>query len=176
MNRRTRILLLTGVPGIGKTTLIRNVAAQLTHKRIAGFYTEEIRAAGQRQGFRLITFDGIQGTIAHVDFDHRYSIGKYGIDVPTIDRLADAALSLDHETDAYLVDEIGRMECLAPRFVNRMETLLHSDNTLVATVGKRGGGLIERVKHWPGSELWEITRDNRNALLQKASAWLAERL
>ena len=51
----SRILLVTGVPGIGKTTLVRRLAMQLQQYRIGGFYTEEIRTGGQRQGFRLVT-------------------------------------------------------------------------------------------------------------------------
>ena len=173
---RSRILLLTGVPGVGKTTLIRKLAAALHERQIGGFYTEEIRTAGQRQGFRLVTFGGDNGIIAHIDFDHRYSVGKYGVDVPAIDRFADQALCLDQNINVYLVDEIGKMECLAPRFVDRLQALLHSDRTLVATVGKKGGGLIEQVKHWPGSELWEITHANRTALVTRTNSWLAERM
>ena len=35
------VLLLTGVPGIGKTTVIRRVAGRLKGRRLGGFYTEE---------------------------------------------------------------------------------------------------------------------------------------
>lgn len=37
------ILLLTGPPGVGKTTVVRRVAAELGARRIRGFTTEEIR-------------------------------------------------------------------------------------------------------------------------------------
>lgn len=171
---KQHILLLTGVPGIGKTTLIRKVAAQIQQYRIGGFYTEEIRQSGQREGFRLITFNSDQGIIAHVNFDHRYRVGKYGVDVATIDRFSDVALTVEQEIDIYLIDEIGKMECLAPHFIARVEALLNSDKTLIATVGKKGGGLIEKVKHWPGSRLYEITRANRDAVLSQVMAWLHE--
>lgn len=166
------ILLLTGEPGIGKTTLIRKVAAGIQQHHIGGFYTEEIRQSGQRQGFRLVTFNGKQGIIAHVDFDHRYRVGKYGVDVVTIDRLADTTLSVSEDTDFYLVDEIGKMECLAPRFVSRVEALLSSHKMIIAMVGKKGSGLIEKVKHWPESQLWEITHENRDALAAQVIAWI----
>ena len=60
----TRILLVSVKPGIGKTTLICKVAYQLRQRRISGFYTVEIRDAGQRQGFRLVTFNNEQAIIA----------------------------------------------------------------------------------------------------------------
>jgi nucleoside-triphosphatase THEP1 len=37
------VLLLTGAPGVGKTTVIRRVAMQLEMRQLRGFYTEEMR-------------------------------------------------------------------------------------------------------------------------------------
>jgi len=48
-----RILLLTGAPGVGKTTLVRRAAEGLSGLRVAGFTTEEIRDGGRRRGFRV---------------------------------------------------------------------------------------------------------------------------
>ena len=36
-------LLLTGVPGVGKTTIVSKVAAGLSGRRNRGFVTDEIR-------------------------------------------------------------------------------------------------------------------------------------
>ncbi len=168
----THILLLTGTPGIGKTTLIRRVASQLSGYRLGGFYTEEIRDAGQRMGFRLVVFNGEAGIMAHVDFDHRYRISKYGVDVSIIDHFAKTALALVDEVDIYLIDEIGKMECFSSIFVTKVEVLLNSGKPVVATVAKKGAGLIEAVKHWPGSELWELTKDNRDTQVTEVVKWL----
>ncbi|NNF96017.1 MAG: AAA family ATPase, partial [Halobacteria archaeon] len=158
----THILLLTGTPGIGKTTLIRRVASQLSAYRLGGFYTEEIREAGQRKGFRLVTFNGEEGVMAHVNFDHRYRISKYGVDVAVIDHFAETALALVDAVDVYFIDEIGKMECFSTIFVTKVKVLLNSDKPVVATVAKKGTGLIEAAKHSPGSELWEMTTANRD--------------
>jgi nucleoside-triphosphatase len=53
--------------------------------------------------------------------------------------------------------------------------LLDSDKPLVATVAKRGGGLIDEVKRRPESDLWEVTRANRQTLASDILAWLQER-
>ena len=44
----THALLLTGHPGVGKTTVIRRVAAGLGGSRVRGFTTKEIRVGGRR--------------------------------------------------------------------------------------------------------------------------------
>ena len=48
-----RVYLLTGRPGTGKTSIIKQAVAGMKGKA-GGFYTEEIRSQGVRQGFRLI--------------------------------------------------------------------------------------------------------------------------
>jgi hypothetical protein len=45
----------------------------------------------------------------------------------------------------------------------------------VVTVGARGGGFIAEVERQPGHELWDVTRDNRDAPPARVPAWLAGR-
>jgi nucleoside-triphosphatase len=165
------VLLLTGRPGVGKTTVICRVAASLPGWRLAGFYTEEIRVAGQRQGFRAVTFDGSERIMAHVDF-RGPQVGKYGVDVSVIDQLADAELNLNPEVNLYLVDEIGKMECLSQRFIAALRELLNSRALVLATIAQRGGGFIEKAKQTKDAELWEVTRANRDELPERVLAWL----
>ena len=60
MGETIRNLLITGKPGVGKTTVIKKLAGELADLRPRGFYTEEIRKAGKRKGleggfYRLLT-------------------------------------------------------------------------------------------------------------------------
>lgn len=170
--RAGRVLLLTGPPGSGKTTVIRNVAAALGGQRFGGFYTEEIRVKGDRRGFRLVTFDGRQGTIADVGIHGGPRVSKYGVDVAVIDDLAVSALAPARGIDVYLVDEIGKMECLSAGFVAAMRSLLDSPPRVVATVARRGGGFIAEVKRRPDVVLWSLTRANRDAMPGRVHGWL----
>ena len=173
-NAERRVLLLTGAPGVGKTTVIRRVAERLGSKGLRGFYTEEIREDGERCGFRLVGFDQTAHIIAHVGFPKTHAVGKYGVDVRALD---DAARLLRPEPEArvHLVDEIGKMECLSDRFVTAMRALLSGEEPIVATVGARGGGFMAEVKRLPGCELWEVTPANRNDLPARIIAWLARK-
>ena len=132
------ILLLTGSPGIGKTTVIQKLIDKLPIKSIAGFYTEEIRENNIRKGFELVTFAGERVVIAHTDISSSQRVGKYGVDVPAIDSATKSELSFDSNVDLYLIDEVGKMECFSRQFIVAMEALLDSKNIVVATVALKG--------------------------------------
>ena len=168
------VLLIAGKPGVGKTTVVRRVVDRLDPTGLRGFYTEEIREAGERRGFRLVGFDGTRRIIADVAFPKRWHVGKYGVDVGA---LGDAAALLlpDPGARIYLIDEIGKMECLSAPLVAAMRDLLAGTIPVVATVGARGGGFIAEVKKRPDSDLWELTRANRDAFPARITAWLAGR-
>jgi nucleoside-triphosphatase len=171
--RRRHVLLITGAPGVGKTTVIRRVAEGLAAHRLGGFYTEEIREDGERRGFRLMSFSGATRVIAHVDFPKHYRVGKYGVDVAALDEMAEL-IAVNDGAALYLVDEIGKMECLSERFVAAVRALLSGNAPVVATVGAHGGGFIAEVKKRSDCELWEVTRRNRDALPARILAWLGK--
>jgi nucleoside-triphosphatase len=170
---KANVLLITGMPGIGKTTVIRRVADELGVDGVRGFYTQEIREEGERLGFRLVGFEGTAHVIAHVDFPKRQRVGKYGVDVHALDS-AMPLLQPDPAARVYLVDEIGKMECLSERFVAAMRALMAGSTPIVATIGARGGGFIADVKR--ERELWELTHANRDDMPARILAWLVERL
>ena len=164
-------LLLTGRPGVGKTTALRAASQRLGGFRLAGFYTEEIRAGRERRGFRLVTFSGETAIIAHVDLPAP-RVSKYGVDVPSIDRFAAGLDSPRERSAVHLVDEIGKMECLSEAFVGAMRHLIARGSPLVATVAQRGGGFIEEVKRGRDVEIWTVTELTRDALPDRIVAWI----
>src|SRR5439155_1704294 len=91
--REARALLLTGARGSGKTTIVRRVASELSGARLRGFTTAEIRKDGKRVGFRIETFDGESAVLAHVSLRSEHRVGRYGVDVASLDRIVASALS-----------------------------------------------------------------------------------
>ncbi|HXH07443.1 MAG TPA: nucleoside-triphosphatase [Vicinamibacterales bacterium] len=173
---RPSVLLLTGRPGAGKTTVLRR-AAERVGARVGGFYTEEIRAGGERRGFRGVPFDGGEASlIADVALRGGPRVGRYRVDVAAIDRLAETTLRPRAGVHVFFIDEIGKMECLSARFVAATTALLDTGRLVVATIGLRGSGFISDVKRRPDVELWEVTRTTRDALPERVVAWVRERL
>lgn len=174
MKQRRTAILLTGHPGVGKTTVIARVVEGLAGRALSGFTTREIRAGGERRGFRLETFDGKSAILAHVSLRSLDRVGRYGVDLAALDAIVEEALD-PAAADVYIVDEIGRMECLSEKFVSAAEALLDSGKPVVATVALRGAGFIERVKRRPDVELWQVSRGNRDSLAERILARLEAR-
>ena len=59
------------IAGIGKTTLVRTVCEKLQENEmdVQGFYTEELRSRGHREGFDVVTLDGQRGSLARVRYN-----------------------------------------------------------------------------------------------------------
>ncbi len=169
-------LLLTGMPGVGKTTIMSAVSGNLKDRLVRGFLTEEIRDQGRRVGFALVPFAGERKIMAHRDFVSRQRVGRYGVDVEMIDYVVDVALSPRAPADLYMVDEIGKMECFSSRFIEAIRHLLDDSRPLVATVALRGAGLIADVKRRKDVELWEVSAKNRQQLPGRVADWLNARL
>lgn len=169
--------LITGLPGVGKTTLIHELAKRLAEFDPAGFYTEEIRnERGIREGFRLVTLGGRQLVLSHIHQGGSYRVGRYGVDVAGFEQLL-AELDFRHaQSQLIIIDEIGKMECLSRRFTNEVSALLDSPKTLIATIALKGEGLIRRVKDRPDCRLFMITRENRDRLLSEISDQLQDNL
>jgi len=173
--RGVHALLLTGRPGCGKTTVLLQLVEALRGRRVAGFVTQEMRSGGVRQGFQLTSFDGRQTVMAHVDFPKAHRVGKYGVDVEAIDAAAEALIAPGSEPEVYVIDEIGKMECLSPRFVAAIQRILDGPAPVVATIARRGPPFLAEIKQRPDVVLWEVTADNRDELPGAVLDWLNAR-
>ncbi len=155
---------LTGYAGVGKTTLIRDIARQLVDYDPIGFYTSEIREKGVRKGFELNSLDGVRTVFAHVDKSVGTRVGRYGVDIGTFETFLDRLRLEQVERKLVIIDEIGRMECFSPKFVSLVARLLDSDRVVLTTVAMRGSGLIRKIKRRDDTVLFELTIVNRGRL------------
>lgn len=171
-----RHLLITGLPGTGKTTLLMELVRRFAFLSPAGFYTEEVRERGERRGFRFKSLDGGEGILADVAFGGLHRVGRYGVDVEGFEAFLRSLDLFSDPSPLVFIDEIGKMECFSSSFVRLVEALLDSGKTVVATVAHQGEGLIRKVKGRPDSLLVEVTPLNRQALPHELVRWLEQRL
>jgi nucleoside-triphosphatase len=157
-------LLVTGRPGVGKTTLVKNVIAK-TALTARGFYTEEIREGAARKGFRIKTLGGREGILAHVDFRGERRVGKYGVDVAEFEKTAIPELEEALKEGALIVvDEIGKMELFSYSFMVMVEKALDSDIPFLGVITERGNGFVRKIKSRPDTRLFTLTFQNRDTL------------
>jgi len=169
-----RTLLLTGRPGIGKTTVIKAVAEALG-ERAGGFYTEEIRGPGGRKGFRLVTLDGQEAVMAHVNLRGQGwpRVSRYGVDVEAVECVGVTALCRAMAgCEAVIVDEIGKMELFSGRFRDVVLQAVGGPRPVVATVMSKPNPWVDALKALPQVEVWEVTLENRGRMAERLIKWL----
>jgi nucleoside-triphosphatase len=166
------VYLLTGSPGTGKTTVIRQAIAG-SEAKAGGFYTEEIRSGGTRQGFRLVTLDGHDAILAHVDIHSRYRVSKYGVDVQNLDNVGVAAINQAIEiSDLIVIDEIGKMELFSPRFREAVLKAIDSGKKVLGTIMLSPNSFADNIKCHPKVKVIQLTRANHDEVLREILGWL----
>ena len=165
MPLKKKNILVTGLPGIGKTTLLRALSSELKRYRPSGFYTEELREGGVRKGFELVGLDGVMMTLAHQNVETAYRVGKYKVDVVGFEKFLGKVRFFEPGIGLIIIDEIGKMECLSRKFKEIIKSILDSEKIVVATIALKAGGFIGDLRNREDVKLFEMTKDNRNFLL-----------
>lgn len=158
-------LLLTGPPGVGKTTVILKVLKEI--KGVAtGFYTREMRVKGRRIGFMVRTLAGEEGVFAHVDQRGGPRVGRYGVDIPLFEAIAIPTLESGLRSGGLVViDEIGKMELFSARFKELVwRIILAEDVHLLGTIKLGADPFVESIKRNKGVEVISVNQGNRGML------------
>ncbi|MBI2846051.1 MAG: NTPase [Chloroflexi bacterium] len=165
-----RVFLLTGRPGVGKTTLIRELSKDL--EDVGGFYTQEIREGGKRQGFKILTLDGRAGILALEDIKGQPRVGRYGVNLADLEEIAVNSVQEALQSKKYiLIDEIGKMELASPKFRQCVEEAINSPKTVIATIMATPHPFADAIKK-KGLVL-EVTLQNREKLKDRILELLA---
>jgi nucleoside-triphosphatase len=161
-----RTILLTGRPGVGKTTVVKEVLEKLGG-RAGGFYTTEIREGGRRQGFKISTLDGQEGILSHVKIKGSPRVSRYGVNLKDLEEVGVAALQQAvEEADRIVVDEIGKMELFSEKFRKSVMEAVQSEKVVLGTVMAGPHPWVDALKALPQVTVLEVTLDNREKMAQ----------
>jgi len=164
MRLRHEKTLITGKPGVGKTTLVQKIIEQMRSVNMAGFYTAEIRGMGSRLGFELQGLNGGRRTLAHVGIDSQHRVGRYGVDKDGFEEFLATLDLLNPDVELIVIDEIGKMELFSNRFRNLVRNALNVDKQVLATIPLKGNDFIREIKQRIDIHLLEVTHANRDRL------------
>jgi len=166
--------LLTGMPGTGKTSIIRQVISQ-SNRNAGGFYTEEIRSVGIREGFRIVTLDGKDGILAHIAIDSPFRVGKYGVDISVLDNIGvESIYNAIKNNELIVIDEIGKMELFSPRFITAVQDALNSPKRVLGTITLKPHPLADAIRLSKSIRVAELTRNNQKYVLAEILTWLKQ--
>ena len=164
--------LLTGMPGTGKTSIIRQAITQ-SHCNAGGFYTEEIRNVGVREGFRVVTLEGKDAVLAHIGIGGPFRVGKYGVDIDVLNGTGvEAVYNAIEKNDVIVIDEIGKMELFSPRFITAVVDALNSTKKVLGSITLKPHPLADSIKLNRNIRIAELTRNNQKQVLAEILAWL----
>jgi nucleoside-triphosphatase len=167
------VFLLTGRPGAGKTSIIKQAIAE-SNIDVGGFYTEEIRDEGVRVGFKLVTFDGREAILSHIKFNKRYRVGKYGVDTDILNEVGVTAIQkAAMECDLVVIDEIGHMELLSADFRDTVREIVYGGKRTLGTIMHNANPFADDIKRQPQVNLVTLTRDSYSHVLGDIKEWLA---
>ncbi len=162
-------VVLTGEPGVGKTTAIKKLVKLLKGK-VVGFWTEEVRDphTKQRRGFKVVSTEGKSSLFASKTFTSKHLVGSYGVNVQRFESVALEVLekALSQRDKVIVIDEVGKMELFSKAFVSLVEELIQNPKyTVVVTIPIRDvHPLVAKIRRLQSAVLLEVNKENRDRI------------
>ena len=172
-------ILLTGRPGIGKTTVIQKFVRKCPVSA-GGFFTCEILEHGRRVGFTIEavrSFDkdykhdrGVKyrDVMAHVNSRSSYRVGRYGVNISAIEKVGITALKEGTEkAKIIIIDEIGRMETYSAVFQEEVKKVFDSPLPVLGVIQMKHTLFLDSIRERDNVTVIHVTADNRDALPER---------
>ncbi len=163
------LILVTGPPGIGKTSILRRTVAELENRKYAvgGMVCREVREAGVRIGFEIVDLStGARGWLAHVNQPTGPKVGKYRVNLTDLEVVGvGAILDAVQTADILAVDEIGPMELSSTAFSKALVKAVESSKPMLGTIHYGlSNPLVNSIKTREETEILKVTYENRESL------------
>lgn len=158
---------LTGPPGCGKTTLIKNILSR-TSVTARGFITEELKENDRRVGFLARSLSNKKTILAQKGIKTEKRLGSYGLFLKDFENLILPDIFPPYIKDELIiVDEIGKMECFSKLFCRLVEEIIGSDTQLLATLGLQNHPFLNKIRQNSDIMIYEVSLENKEDILKK---------
>ena len=142
-------------------------------ERAGGFITREIREGGVRKGFKIVTLDGDEALLAHVDISSPLRVGKYGVDKKAMEEKAvPSILKAMEEKDIIVIDEIGKMELFSESFKEALKKVLFSQKPVLGTITQKSLPFSDYVKSLPFVRVIRVGEGTLEEVRKWVEGWL----
>jgi len=163
-------ILLTGKPGIGKSTVLEKIITSFAPPEISGCITQEIRdSSGDRIGFvsQGIGKNTREICIAHsLDIDSDVCVGKYNIDITAVKNTM-SFVKKKLTTQLVVIDEIGRIQSKAAGVIDGIYDLFQNNKNhiILSTIVYDDESFARPFKENLSNILLKVSLENREYLI-----------
>lgn len=174
-------IILTGFPGVGKTTAIQKINEFLKFKGIktGGFITFEERENRKRVGFKIVNLATLEEDwLAHISLVEGPPLGKYKVNIKAIDNIGvNAVLWALKNADVILIDEVGPMEMKSQKFREIVKVVMTSDKPAILTLHRSYINMkLPELSTDKEVIMYQISQTNREAIPLIVSRELLKRM
>ena len=167
------IWLVTGSPGVGKSTVVSKVVLKLKSAGIivGGCTTSEKRAGGARVGFEIRDLSsGRTGDLASARSKIGPRVGRYRVNLTDLANIGGVALeAASSHSELIVVDEVGPMELVSPEFRKGVRRCIDSGKPMLAVVHERLEDDLLNELRVRAKAIIALTVENREAAVDELS-------
>jgi len=172
------IWLLTGPPGVGKSTAVSKVVLGLKSAGVivGGCTTSERREGGVRVGFNLKDLtSGRTGELASATSKIGPRVGRYRVNLADLSRIGAEGLTAAAATaEVIVIDEVGPMELVSPEFRRGIRGCIDSGKPMLAVVHERMEDDILSELKKRAAGVTTMSMENRDAVPDELGRALLE--
>jgi len=142
--------------------------------RAGGFFTEEFREKGKREGFLITSLpSGKTALFASKRLPSMYRVGSYGINLEEIENIGCRAIQAAIDSHKIIIiDEIGKMELFSKEFKRLVIEALDSPLKVLATIMERSNEFADHIKKRRDIRFLRLTRENFDCVFSEVLQWM----